>query len=120
MSEGKRKTRLAGKLVKQQSNKDGPMDFANEFEFHTGVYKTLLKAEGGQTDIVVRRPFEHLAREIQRIFKSQPDVNVIIDRRYSERRGQSEQQVEKERRSAERRQPKEKLVDVVITVRSGS
>ena len=95
------------------------MALGQGFEVEYRIIKSLLKADVGQTDIVVHRRFKHLAEEIQSIFESQPDVNVIVDRRCQQRRARNNG-IKKERRRADRRQSKEKLVDVVITVRAGS
>jgi len=60
------------------------------------------------------RPYAHLERELRNTFKEEDDVKVILDKRYEERRT-SQQAVEVERRHADQRQPKEELVEVVIS-----
>ncbi len=70
--------------------------------------------EAGITTIVVQRPFAHLEKELRDAFKGQKEVNVILDRRYGERR-KRRQAVEIERRQAEQRRHKEELLEVVIS-----
>ena len=64
--------------------------------------------------IVIRQPYAHLEKELRRAFKGQEDVKVIVDKRNGERRT-SRQPLELERRRADRRTPKEELVEVVIS-----
>ena len=57
--------------------------------------------------------------EIASVFRSyfdgEKNVQIIVDRRYGERR-KDDQQVPVERRRTDRRQGKEKLVDVIISI----
>jgi len=64
--------------------------------------------------IIIRQPYAHLEKELTKTFKGQKDVQVILDKRYSERR-KTQQDVEVERRHADRRQPNEEIVDVVLS-----
>jgi len=68
----------------------------------------------GVMSITIRRPYAHLEKELRRTFHGQEDVKVIVDRRYDERRRRP-QPVELERRRADRRSPKEELVEVLIS-----
>ena len=65
--------------------------------------------------IIIHRPYALLEEELNRAFKGQEDVKVIVDKRNGERRA-SRQLVELDRRRAGRRIPKEELVEVVISV----
>lgn len=79
------------------------------------VKNTNLSEEGaGLMTIVVMRPYPNLEKELRSAFKGQKEVNVILDRRYEDRR-KIEQAVEIERRQAEQRRQKEELVEVVIS-----
>ena len=72
------------------------------------------KEETGQMSIIVRRPYDYLIRDLQKVFKGQEDVKVKTDSRYGQRRTKKES-VSIERRQADRRITKETLVDVVIS-----
>ncbi len=77
--------------------------------------KAHLSVEGaGIMTIVIKQPYAHLEKELQSAFKEQEDVNVILDRRYGERR-KKERAVAIERRKAGRRRPNKELVEVVIS-----
>ena len=65
--------------------------------------------------IIIHRPYAHLEKELRRAFKGQEDVKVTVDKRNGERRT-SPQPVAADRRRADRRTPKEELVEVVIAV----
>ncbi len=68
----------------------------------------------GAMSIIIRKPYAHLEEELTKTFKGQKDVQVILDKRYAERR-KTQQDVEMERRHDNRRQPNEEIVDVVIS-----
>ena len=92
-----------------------------EFEVRLPV-EFLLKiakatpAERGPNElsIVIRRPYAHLEEELRETFQGQKDVQVIVDKRYDERRVKLES-VEIDRRRTDRRRGKEELVEVVIS-----
>ncbi len=69
----------------------------------------------GTMSIIIRRPYANLERELRSTFEGQEDVNVIVDRRYAERRT-SRQPIEIDRRRSDRRGSKEELVEVVISI----
>ena len=78
--------------------------------------KAHLSEKGlGIMSIVIRRPFAHLERELSRAFMGQEDVNIILDRRYGDRRKRS-LAVARDRRKACRRLPNEDLVEVVFPI----
>jgi len=78
------------------------------------VKATRPPEEGpGMMSIIIRRPYSHLEKELRSAFEGQGDVKIIVDRRYEERRG-SVQPYEIEHRRADRRKPKEELVEVLI------
>lgn len=85
-------------------------------DFHVRIAKKTHPSEesAGIMTIVVQRPYAHLEKELRSAFKGQKEVNVILDRRYEERRKRP-QAVEIERRQAEQRRQKEELVEVVIS-----
>ncbi len=89
------------------------MNILNAFILRILKSASLSKEEVGQMSIIVQRPYSYLLTELQRVFDSQEDVNVKVDRRYDQRRTKKEL-VTKERRRAERRRKKEMLVEVVI------
>ncbi len=69
----------------------------------------------GVMSIIIHRPYAFLEEELNRAFKDQEGVKVIVDKRNGERRT-SPQPVAADRRRADRRTPKEELVEVVIAV----
>ena len=64
--------------------------------------------------IIIRQPYAYLEKELCSTFEGQEDVKVIVDRRYGQRRTRT-QTVELERRGADRRRPKEELVEVLLS-----
>ena len=64
--------------------------------------------------IIVLRSCTNIEDELRQTFEGQEDVQVIVDRRYGERRT-SRQAVEVERRRSDQRRPKEGIVDVVLS-----
>lgn len=75
----------------------------------------LPEQKTGMMSIIIRRPYGHLEKELKGTFEGEKDVQVIVDRRYRERRTR-QQPVETDRRQADRRRQKEVLLDVVIPV----
>ena len=86
-------------------------------EFLLRIAKGTNPPQGGSgvMSIVIRQPYAHLEKELRRAFKGQEDVKLTVDKRNGERRT-SPQPVQLERRRADRRIPKEELVEVVISV----
>ena len=74
---------------------------------------TLEQGAGGMT-IIIKRAYAYLEKELCRTFEGQKDVTVIVDRR-GEKRRRSHRPVTLERRRADRRSPKEELVEVVLS-----
>jgi len=68
----------------------------------------------GMMSIIIKHPYSHLEKELRSAFEGQDDVKVIVDRRYDQRRRKM-QPVEMELRCASRRNPKEELVEVLIS-----
>ncbi|MFO8085743.1 MAG: hypothetical protein R6U27_15650 [Desulfobacterales bacterium] len=84
--------------------------------FQCRVLKSLTQKGAGQTTIIVRRRFESLANEVRIIFSGQPDVNVIVDRRYCRDFKKNASEAIASPVHGERRQLKERLIDVVISI----
>jgi hypothetical protein len=84
-------------------------------EFLLRVVKATRPPEEGpgMMSIIIRRPYSHLEKELRSAFEGQEDVKIIVDRRYSERRG-SVKPYEIEHRRADRRRPKEEIAEVLI------
>ena len=74
----------------------------------------LSDEEHRRMDIIIRQPYAHLEEELRTTFEGQKDVNVILDRRFDDRRAIT-QPVETDRRKSGRRMQKEELVQVVIS-----
>ena len=85
-------------------------------EFLLRIAKATSSLEGGAgvMSIIIRQPYAFLEKELRSAFEGQEDVKVIVDRRYRERRTRT-QAVESERRHADRRGPKEELVEVLLS-----
>jgi len=76
---------------------------------------TDSREEGpGMMSIIIRRPYAYLDKELHSTFEGQEDVKVLVDSRHGERRTRT-QPVELERRHADRRRPKEELVEVSLS-----
>lgn len=86
-------------------------------DFVLSIAKAAVPSEKylGSMSIVIKRPYTHLENELRKAFEGQEEVNIIVDRRYGERRV-SQQQVSKNRRRADRRKTKELLAEAVIFV----
>ena len=84
-------------------------------EFLLTIVKSIRPPEDepGMMFIIIRRPFSHLEKELRSAFEGQGDVKIIVDRRYSERRGRV-LPYEIEHRQIERRKPKEEIAQVLI------
>jgi hypothetical protein len=75
---------------------------------------SLPEEMAGMMTIVVMRSYARLEKELRSAFKGEDDVKVILDRRSEERR-KSTKEVATDRRMADRRYPKEELVEVAIS-----
>ena len=86
-------------------------------QFLFRIFKGVSTSEKGTEimSIIIRKPYAHLEEELIKTFKGQKDVQVIVDKRYGERR-KTQQDIEKERRHDNRRQPKDEIVDVVLSI----
>ncbi len=80
------------------------------------IFKGVSPSEEGtgNMSIIIRKPYAHLEKELIKTFKGQKDVQIIVDKRYGERR-KTQQDIETERRHDNRRQPNEEIVDVVLS-----
>ena len=67
----------------------------------------------GRMLLIVRGPYAHLEDRLRRLFEGRHDVEVILDRRRGERRTRS-QANQPERRRADRRTPKEDILEIVL------
>jgi hypothetical protein len=67
-----------------------------------------------KSTIVIQQPYAHLEKELRTVFKGQEDVEVILDRRYGERR-ERRKAVTVDHRKSNRRSPKEELAELVIS-----
>jgi len=83
-------------------------------------FVTVLTGEepvdGDPVYFIIPRPRAYLADLLAKSFTGRPDMEIIVDRRYAERRkgpGTGEWHQE-DRRQAERRRPKQDLIEVVI------
>jgi|GEM_PF-5489135 len=63
--------------------------------------------------IILRRSFAYLLKDFETVFRDHDDVRIRMDRRYDDRRSES-QPVLFERRLAERRREHEPLAEVVV------
>ena len=90
------------------------MSFPPKFTMRIAKKAHLSEEEAGIMTIVVQQPYAHLERELRRAFKGQEDVKIILDRRQGERR-KNTKAVGAERRRADRRYPKEEIVEVVVS-----
>ena len=91
------------------------MSILPQFLLRIGKETPLLEQGAGTMTIVVQRPYAHLEKELRSTFVGHEGVQVMVDRRYGERR-LTEQPVSVERRRADRRTQKDELLHVLISV----
>ncbi len=75
---------------------------------------SLPEESAGMMTIVIQRPYARLEKELRSAFKGEDDVKIILDKRSGERRKRL-QAISKDRRRADRRRPKEELIEVAIS-----
>jgi CTP-dependent riboflavin kinase len=68
----------------------------------------------GTMYIIIKQPHAYLQETLRTAFEGQQNVQVIVDRRYGERRT-TRGSVAVERRQADRRRSREHLVEVILT-----
>ena len=102
--------------VKIDSLKDKEVKISALPGFLLRIAKAVSPPEqaAGVMYIIIRQPYAYLEKELRSTFEGQEDVKVIVDRRYGERRMKT-QPVELARRRADRRRPKEELVEVLLS-----
>jgi len=85
-----------------------------------GILVSILRGNPGPGQgrgtmyIIIKQPHAYLQETLRRAFEGQENVQVIVDRRYRERRTTTGS-VAVERRQADRRSSREHLVEVIIT-----
>ena len=95
-------------------NHEVAMRFPLDFLLKIAKADTAFEHGSEKMFIIVLRPCTNLEDELRQTFAGQEDVQVILDRRYGERRT-SQQAVEVERRRSDQRRPKEGIIDVVLS-----
>ncbi len=90
------------------------MSFLPKFLFKIVKAVPTSEEKAGTMSIIIQRPYSHLEKGMRSVFKGEKDVKIKMDKRFGERRS-SQQVVEVERRHADQRQPKEELVEVIIS-----
>lgn len=70
-------------------------------------------ANPGKVFIIVPRHRAYLADLLVKAFEARQDVEIVVDRRYGERRTRS-QATAVERRRGPRRRPKDEVIEVVV------
>lgn len=68
-----------------------------------------------QLTFILRRPYAHLADQLREDFKGNPNVAIVVDRRYGQRR-MRQTPVPVEWRQGDRRMPEEMLSVVIGTI----
>ena len=90
------------------------MPFEDEYLFQIRIMTSMVYAGDAHINIIVRRPFAYLTQNLLNVFEGQDDVDVTVDRRFSQRR-KTAQPCLQDRRCGDRRQSKEPLIDVMIS-----
>ena len=81
-----------------------------------GVARPGAQVEREEADkmlIIVRRPYDHLLKELGETFSGQQGVRILVDRRRGQRRRVGNP-VSLERRKTERRKHEEELLKVIL------
>jgi len=69
-----------------------------------------------QMNLIVKRPYAYLTDDLQRVFKGQEDINIIVDSRHQDNdRRKDDKLISKDLRCGDRRRDSETLVEVVIS-----
>ena len=68
-----------------------------------------------QMNLIVQKQYAQLTDDLERVFRGQEDVKIIVDGRSRERRKEPGQMVIDDRRATDRRKKSETLVEVVLT-----
>ena len=69
-----------------------------------------------QMNLIVKRPYAYLTDDLQRVFKGQKDINIIVDSRHQDNERRKENTlISKDLRCGDRRRDAETLVEVVIS-----
>ena len=67
-------------------------------------------------NLIVKRPYAYLTEDLQRVFKGQKDINIVVDSRHKDSdQRKVDESVSFNRRICDRRKINETLVDVVIS-----
>jgi hypothetical protein len=67
-------------------------------------------------NLIVKRPYAYLIDDLQRVFKGQDDVSIVVDSRHGDNdRRKEDRSISEDRRSSDRRKANETLVEVVIS-----
>ena len=88
-------------------------------EFIPAFLMSILGVTGGvghnpgRMRLIIRRPYAYLENRIRQTFEGRDDVEVIADRRRSERR-LAHRSIQEERRRDARRKPQEEILEIVI------
>ncbi len=82
------------------------------------IQKTRMPVQesSGEMNILVRRPHAYMADELRKLYEDQEQVNIIVDRRYGNRRQESNP-VNKDCRSLERRSLAERNAKMNLIVK---
>ncbi|RJP92390.1 MAG: hypothetical protein C4518_06980 [Desulfobacteraceae bacterium] len=68
-----------------------------------------------QMNLIIQRQYAQLTNDLERVFKGQEDVNIVIDGRHRERRTESGGALPDDRRCRDRRVKSETLVEVILS-----
>jgi hypothetical protein len=69
----------------------------------------------GKTCVVVRQPYMHLKKDLEKVFEGQTDVKVVVDMRTEDRR-RGDTPVAQDRRLSDRRKEKPEMVQAVVFI----
>ncbi|OLD95490.1 MAG: hypothetical protein AUG80_16500 [Candidatus Rokubacteria bacterium 13_1_20CM_4_68_9] len=92
-------------------------------ELLPGILVSILRGNPGPGQghgtmyIIINQAHAYLQETLRRAFEGQKNVQIIVDRRYGERRT-TRGSVAFERRQADRRRSREHLVEVIVTEES--
>ena len=86
-----------------------------DFDCRVGDRRNLTE-RNWKMNLIVKRAYAYLAEDLERVFKGQEDVNIIVDSRHLDNERRTEDlTVNSERRCKDRRRDNETLVEVVIS-----
>jgi hypothetical protein len=96
--------------------RQAPPPPANGVEGGSGLSRARARVSGGMSCVIIYRPYEYLEPAVRELFRHAADVEVIVDRRWRDRRREPAGAYERERRLGDDRRASVPMLDVLISL----